>query len=256
MNLLLVHWYSWKLNAASALGRMCHLEKNAIHLAALQHIVTSKCHPSISSWFSSGNYYRARKDRYLSQESYVPGGVLGCPGRTHIFSGCSTRTLIHNREAGGRHTPLCFWAPPWLKTKKRLTDKPSNHSQPGLPSVPLATCPRDKSCFRKAFLASNTCVKLMVSFVKADPSPSFDGFSKCPQENHEKNPKNASILQNKNSWVHFKQRDKSSFGKEGSMCFTCNDNQKPIIPSEWLHWCLIQRCLRQSFMLEDRTSAL
>lgn len=48
---------------------------------------------------------------------------------------------------------------------------------------------------RKALVASNTCVELMASFVKADPSPHFEGLKKKnPQENHERNPKNASNL--------------------------------------------------------------
>lgn len=67
-----------------------------------------------------------------------------------------------------------------------------------------------------AFLASNTCVKLMLSFVKADPSHGFDGFSKRPRENHEKNPKNASILQNKTLGFTLNKGTNLVLGKEGA----------------------------------------
>lgn len=56
----------------------------------------------------------------------------------------------------------------------------------------------------------------MVSFVRADPSPSFDGFSKCPQENHEKNPKDASILQNKTLGLPLNEKTNLVWGKKGA----------------------------------------
>lgn len=56
----------------------------------------------------------------------------------------------------------------------------------------------------------------MESFVKADPSPSFDGFAKCPQENHEKNPKDASILQNKTLGLPLNKGTNLVLGKKGA----------------------------------------